>query len=153
MAIGTLTEERDAAAAARDETATALDAATEQAGALTVELRLTIEERDRLMQELAALRDRSLALETSLSDAEERTTLAQREIDARDIRIEELLTALGTTEDALDEEVRLSTESRALVAQLNDQIQKPARPAWPRSRRSWRRRKPLSANAISRSRI
>ncbi len=123
LEVGTLTAERDAVTAERDTTAAERDLAAERSNALTVELRLTMEERDRLLQELATLRDRSLALESTLSDAEERTTLAQREIDARDIRIEELMAALGTTEAALDEEIRLSTESRALIAQLNQQVE------------------------------
>ena len=120
--IGTVSAERDSMTAERDATAAELATAAGRADALTVELRLTIEERDRLLLEMATLRDRGMALETTLSDAQERTTLAQREIDARDIRIEELLAVLGTTEASLSEELRLSTESRALVAQLNEQI-------------------------------
>lgn len=100
----------------------ALDQAEADAGRLTVELRLSEEDRDRLLAELGALRDRSQALEAELSSAEERTMLAQREIDTRDIRIEELLVALGVTEEALSAERELVAESRALIALLNEEI-------------------------------
>jgi chemotaxis protein MotB len=43
-------------------------------------------------QEAGALRDRSKELEAKLASAEERTALAQKEIDARDIRLRELTT-------------------------------------------------------------
>ncbi|NNG05219.1 MAG: peptidoglycan -binding protein [Inquilinus sp.] len=123
LAIGELTAERDAAAAARDEAGAERDRLLAEAEGLSVTLRLTEEERDRLLAELTGLRDRAQALETELSSAAERTTLAQRQIDEKDIRIDELVAALGTTEAALDEQTRLSTQSQALVAQLNVQIE------------------------------
>lgn len=94
-----------------------------QAEGTTVELRLSEEARQALLAELTALRDRSTALEATLSDAEERTALAQREIDERDIQIEELLVALDATKAALTEEYELSSQSRAQVAQLTAQIE------------------------------
>ncbi|MEE8273010.1 MAG: peptidoglycan -binding protein, partial [Alphaproteobacteria bacterium] len=122
LAVGTLTAERDAAAAQRDQTAAQRDAETARADGLTVELRLSEEDRQRLLAQLTAIRDRSQVLAVELSDAEGRTALAQRAIDERDIRIDELVAAMATTEAALDEEVRLSTQSRVLVAELNQRI-------------------------------
>jgi len=98
------------------------EAARTEAERTTVELRLTAEERDQLMEELSALRDRSKVLEARLSDAEERTTLAQREVETRDIRIEELVATLANTEAALDEQSRLGTQAQARIAMLTDQI-------------------------------
>jgi chemotaxis protein MotB len=46
-------------------------------------------------QNLTAARDRSKELEARLSTAEERTALAQKEIDARDIRLQQSATTVG----------------------------------------------------------
>jgi chemotaxis protein MotB len=62
----------------------------------------------RAEQEAGALRDRSKELEAKLASAEERTVLAQREIDARDIRLREL--------------VQQGSEARARVDELNSAI-------------------------------
>ncbi len=83
---------------------------------------MTAEDRDRLMAEMTALRDRSQELSARLSDAEERTALAQRDIAERETRIAALS---ATAEDAgreLDERRRLAAESETLVDQLNQQI-------------------------------
>lgn len=110
---------------ARQEAATTtveLEQAREEAEATTVELRLSEEQRDALLADLTAARDQSQTLETQLSDAEERTALAQRTIDEQDIRIEELVAAVDTTEAALNEEMELTSEQQAQVALLNNQI-------------------------------
>lgn len=99
-----------------------LEQARQEAEATTVELRLSEEQRDALLADLTAARDRSQALETQLSDAKERTALAQREIEEQDIRIEELVAAVDTTEAALNEEMELTSEQQAQVALLNNQI-------------------------------
>jgi chemotaxis protein MotB len=72
--------------------------------------------------ELASLRDRSKALESRLADEQERTVLAQKEIDQRDIRIQALSALVGEQKEALDKERRLSADARAEVALLNRQI-------------------------------
>ncbi|MGQ9368989.1 peptidoglycan -binding protein [Azospirillum sp. ST 5-10] len=85
-------------------------------------LRLTEEERAQLLAELGSVRDRAQALESTLADANEKTMLAQREIQQRDIRIEELLTALDTAKASLDEETALTEQSQQQVAALNRQM-------------------------------
>lgn len=105
-----------------EQTEQALADAEEESAGLTVQLRLTEEERDLLLAELGALRDRSRALEAELSSAEERTLLAQREIDDRDIRLEELMTALSVTEAALEAEELLRGQSDTQVTMLNREL-------------------------------
>jgi chemotaxis protein MotB len=56
--------------------------------------------------EIGALRDRSKGLETRLADERERTVLAQKEIDQRDIRIQALSAVIGDQKKALDEQRR-----------------------------------------------
>lgn len=96
-------------------------------------LRLVRQELERRVGELAASleaketeigtqRDRSKALEARLADEKERTVLAQKEIDQRDIRIQALSALVGDQKSALDEERRLSADARAEVAFLNRQI-------------------------------
>jgi chemotaxis protein MotB len=72
--------------------------------------------------EIGALRDRSKALDARLLDEKERTLLAQKEIEQRDIRIQALSALVGQQERALEEERRLSADTRAEVALLNQQI-------------------------------
>ena len=85
----------------------------------------TEEERNRLLAELGTARDRASTLETRLAGAEERTMLAQRELEQRDLRIAELERTAGALgaetgakEAALDR-VRILTEQiRTLSTQL-----------------------------------
>jgi chemotaxis protein MotB len=72
--------------------------------------------------EVDTLRDRSKALEARLADEKERTTLAQEEIQQKDIRIQALSAVVGEQKQALEEERRLSADTRAEVALLNRQI-------------------------------
>ena len=78
--------------------------------------------RERLLQELGQARDRSAELEARLAGEQERTTLAQRELEQRDVRIEELLRSAGRTEEALATEQALSREALNQVDTLNRQI-------------------------------
>lgn len=73
-------------------------------------------------EELMAARDRSKALAKRLADGEERTRLAQKEIDKRDIRIQELTARIASVDQALVEEQELSKQGQAQVALLNQQI-------------------------------
>ena len=68
-----------------------------------------------LDQTLGAERDKTKALEARLADEVERTQLAQREIEERDIRLEELLTELTS-------EQQVSSEAQQQVELLNAQI-------------------------------
>lgn len=72
--------------------------------------------------ELGDVRDLSKELEARLSSSEERTSLAQREIDARDIRLSELLTRAETAETSFSEERELSQKAQDQVALLNQQL-------------------------------
>lgn len=112
-------EQSQASLAERSDTIAELEETTQT---LLADLLLSREDRARVMEQLGAVRDRSLALESDLSDAEERTVLAQREIDERDIRIEELMLAMDQTEASLDEQVELSAEARGLVARLTGEV-------------------------------
>lgn len=83
------------------------------------ELAAIIEKRD---EALLAARDRSRALEARLADQEERTRLAQFDLDERDIRLEELTAQIASTRQSLAEEQKLSASAQAQVTALNQQI-------------------------------
>lgn len=85
-------------------------------------LRLTEEEKAALLREMGALRDRSQSLTAELADARERTMLAQKDIDAQNVKLAELLAAAATTEAALSDEKRLSAGARRDLDALNAQI-------------------------------
>ncbi|WP_207476770.1 peptidoglycan -binding protein [Arenibaculum pallidiluteum] len=88
----------------------------EQAQARTGEdLRLTREDRDRLLAELGALRDRSRSLEAQVASEAERTMLAQREVETRETRI-------GALEDELGASRTANEQARQQVDLLNRQI-------------------------------
>ena len=72
--------------------------------------------------ELGSLRDRTMSLETRLADEQERTVLAQKIIDHRDVRIQALSALVGEHEKALKDERQLSKNARAELALLNQQI-------------------------------
>lgn len=84
------------------------------------ELEQQIAQRD---TELTALRDRSKQLEARLASAEERTRLAQSEIDKRDIRVADLAARVEEQDKALAEGQRLSRRADSRIADLNQQVQ------------------------------
>ena len=73
--------------------------------------------------ELTALRDRSKQLEARLASEEERTRLAQREIDKRDIRIADLAARVEEQDKALAEGQLLSQRAESRIAELTQQVQ------------------------------
>ena len=73
-------------------------------------------------RELTVARDRSKALEARLASERERTTLAQKEIEKRDIRLSELLMRVEESEASLTDEQELSATQRARIALLARQI-------------------------------
>ncbi len=75
-----------------------------------------------LEAESGVLRDRTTELEARLADDAERTALAQKEIEERGIRIDELSAALHRSDDELTEGRKLSAEAQAQVELLNQQI-------------------------------
>jgi len=72
--------------------------------------------------DLTTARDRSKELEAKLASQEERTALAQKEIDKRDIRLAELAAQGQQTTEALTTERKLSKEAQDRVDLLNQQI-------------------------------
>ncbi|MEX1058731.1 MAG: peptidoglycan-binding protein [Natronospirillum sp.] len=71
---------------------------------------------------IGALRDRSQTLQAALADEQERTLLSQRELEAREIRIEDLVAVVDAGTDALDNEKQLSASQRAQIERLSNQI-------------------------------
>ncbi len=80
------------------------------------------EKASRLDEENSSLRDRSKKLVARLADEAERTRLSQVEIKKRDIRLEEVASRYALIKQNLDDTLQLSTEQRAQVALLNQQI-------------------------------
>jgi chemotaxis protein MotB len=76
-----------------------------------------------LAGEAGALRDRGRELEARLATQEERTALAQRELQARETRLAELQALYLGRQTDLDNEKRLSSQAQAQVALLNQQLQ------------------------------
>ncbi len=87
------------------------------------EVRATLEaEVASITGELGEVRDLTKELEAKLADAEERTVLAQKQLDARDIRLSELLQRAETAETSFNEERELSKQAQSQVALLNQQL-------------------------------
>jgi chemotaxis protein MotB len=83
------------------------------------ELAATLTDRD---TEIGTLRDRSKGLEARLADERERTVLAQKEIESRDIRIQALDAVVGRQKKALADQRRLTADARSEMALLNEQL-------------------------------
>jgi chemotaxis protein MotB len=73
-------------------------------------------------QDLAALRDRTKELEARLAAEREKTSLAQKEIDTRDVRLREITTRADRAEQGLTAEKQISRNALARVDQLNAQL-------------------------------
>jgi chemotaxis protein MotB len=73
-------------------------------------------------KELGALRDRTKELEARLGAEQERTSLAQKEIDARDIRLRDAGSRADRAEQNLAAEKEISRNALARVDQLNTQL-------------------------------
>jgi chemotaxis protein MotB len=78
--------------------------------------------REQLLLELSQVRDRGTELEARLASEVERTTLAQTELEQRDVRIAELLRSAARSEDELATEQTLSHEALNQVDILNRQV-------------------------------
>ncbi len=77
---------------------------------------------DQEQQLTASLRDRSKALEARLAGEQEKTVLAQKDIEQRDIRIQALSALIGEQQKALEEQRSLTVDARAEVALLNQKL-------------------------------
>ena len=73
-------------------------------------------------KDLGALRDRTKELEARLAAEQERTALAQKEIDARDVRLRDLGSRADQADKALTAEKEISRNALARVDQLNAQL-------------------------------
>ncbi|MEE2995623.1 MAG: peptidoglycan -binding protein [Pseudomonadota bacterium] len=83
------------------------------------QLAATIAQRDK---SLGALRDQSKELEAKLADEKDRTVLAQKKIEKRDLRIRELLSQAERTGNDLTEAKQAGQNARKLVEALNRQL-------------------------------
>jgi chemotaxis protein MotB len=83
------------------------------------ELSSGVQQRER---DLASVRDRNMALEAKLADEKERTLLAQRVINKRNIHIQELVAKIASVDSALSEQRELSDNANAQVTLLNQQL-------------------------------
>ncbi len=86
------------------------------------EIRAAAAALDREQELSASLRDRSKALEARLASEQDRTVLAQKDIEQRDIRIQALSALIGEQQQALEEQRGLTADARAEVALLNQKI-------------------------------
>jgi chemotaxis protein MotB len=75
-----------------------------------------------MREEFTALRDKSAELEARLGSEEERTALAQKELEEREIKLREVQALYLQSSGELDEERKLSQSQRDQIALLNQQI-------------------------------
>ena len=73
-------------------------------------------------QQLGQVRDLTKELEAKLADERERTVLAQKAVDERDIRLAELLQRADTAEQSFSEERTLSQQAQSQVTLLSQQL-------------------------------
>jgi chemotaxis protein MotB len=73
-------------------------------------------------QQLGEVRDLAKELEAKLADERERTVLAQKDVEDRDIRLAELLARAETAEESFSEERTLSQEAQRQVSLLSQQL-------------------------------
>ncbi|EAR22407.1 peptidoglycan -binding protein [Nitrococcus mobilis] len=73
--------------------------------------------------QLSAARDRTKALEALLAEAQERTQLAQKTLQHRDIRIQDLVAQIEERQEALAHQHRLSAAADAKLGALRRQLQ------------------------------
>lgn len=73
-------------------------------------------------QQLGQVRDLAKELEAKLADERERTVLAQKEVEQRDIRLNELLQRSETAEESFTEERTLSEQAQRQVSLLGRQL-------------------------------
>ncbi len=73
-------------------------------------------------EDLMAVRDRSKVLAQKLSDEEERTRLAQVDIDKKDIRLQELRELLAKVDQALADEKQLTAQQQQRLDEKDQQL-------------------------------
>ncbi|MGB3224708.1 MAG: OmpA family protein [Desulforhopalus sp.] len=82
----------------------------------------TVAELDQEQQLTMSLRDRSKVLQARLADEQEKTLLAQENLEESNIRIQALSALIGEQQESLDKEQRLTADARAEVALLRTQL-------------------------------
>ena len=82
----------------------------------------TVADLDQEQQLTMSLRDRSKALQARLADEQEKTLLAQENLEESNIRIQALSALIGEQQASLDKEQRLTANARAEVALLRTQL-------------------------------
>ena len=98
------------------------DAAEAERASLRQQLAELEASREEERNAAGALRDRSKELEARLATAEERTLLAQKEIEAREIRLVELQALYLSSDSALDDERSAAARASDRVQTLNRQV-------------------------------
>ena len=78
--------------------------------------------REALLVELGQVRDRASQLEARLADEQERTLLAQQELEKRAVRIAELLRSVSQANETVNTEQKLARQSLEQIDVLNRQI-------------------------------
>ncbi|MBV9862667.1 MAG: peptidoglycan -binding protein [Alphaproteobacteria bacterium] len=73
-------------------------------------------------QDAGALRDRSKELQAQLASAQEKTALAQKQIDDRDVRLRDLGARAEQADKALTDQKKISSDAMARVQQLSSDI-------------------------------
>ncbi len=104
------------------ELAVQLQAAQTAESSRTTDLEALRKAREALLLELGQVRDRAAELDARLARADERTALAQRELEQRELRIAELLRSAGRAEASLDSERQQTQSALGQVDILNRQI-------------------------------
>jgi chemotaxis protein MotB len=94
-----------------------------QVAGLSASVQQSKQQQQQLLAQLGTTRDQGKALEAQLADQQQKTMLAQKDVDARDLRIEELLRSAATLESA--KEGALSDKAAAMqeVRQLDQRLQ------------------------------
>lgn len=112
--------------ATREAQITALGAqlaeATEQVATLQADVRLTADDRDRVMAELAELRDRSAELEAKLREPDETTVLLQAQLDTKTSEAAELQRTVDDMTTALAQNREALSDAEAKAGDLDNQI-------------------------------
>jgi chemotaxis protein MotB len=79
-------------------------------------------ELDNRLAQIGALRDNSKSLQAKLASQENMTMLAQKDIEKKELRIQDLVAIVGEGKEALEKEKKLSASAYAEVKNLSQQI-------------------------------
>ncbi len=94
-----------------------------QVAGLSATVQLSKEQQQQLQAQLGTARDQGQALEARLADQQQKTMLAQKDIAARDLRIEDLLKSAATLESAKESAESDKTAALQQVQQLDERLQ------------------------------